>query len=180
MSKFLTLCRSLTERWRKLSIAERGAVAINIPLLCLILSFGGHLFVRQATLKSEQKVEHTQSVLAESRALLIDMLNVETGVRGYFNTRQKAYLEPYIQGRTKLPKTFDRLNKLIQDHPQQLQRQNTLRQLAQQKLDLLKERIDKVERGDITLDKNGVPIIRSIEGKLVMDRFRAALVDLKP
>ena len=47
MSKFFTPFRSLKERWHKLSIAERGAIAINIPLLCLIFSFGGHLFVRQ-------------------------------------------------------------------------------------------------------------------------------------
>ena len=179
MSKFFTPFRSIKERWQKLSIAERGAVAINIPLLCLIFSFGGHLFVRQATLKSEHKVEHIQSVLAESRTLLIDMLNAETGVRGYFNTRQKAYLEPYIQGRTKLPKTFDRLDQLIQDHPQQLQRQNTLRQLAQQKLDLLKEGIDKVDRGAVTRDASGLPILRSIEGKLVMDRFRNALTEFE-
>ena len=154
-------------------------MAINIPLLCLIFSFGGHLFVRQATLKSEQKVEHIQSVLTESRTLLIDMLNAETGVRGYFNTRQKAYLEPYIQGRTKLPKTFDRLDQLIQDNPQQLQRQNTLQQLAQQKLDLLKQGIDKVDRGAITRDANGLPILRSIEGKLVMDQFRNALTEFE-
>ena len=154
-------------------------MAINIPLLCLIFSFGGHLFVRQATLKSEQEVEHIQSVLSESRTLLIDMLNAETGVRGYFNSRQKTFLEPYVQGRTKLPKTFDRLNQLIQDHPQQLQRQNTLQQLAQQRLDLLKQVIDQVDRGDVSLDKNGIPIIRSIKGKLVMDQFRAALIEFE-
>lgn len=73
----------LQMQWRRLSIAERGAIAINIPLLCLVISFGSHLFVRQATLQSEQQVEQIQNALTESRTLLLDMLNAETGVRGY-------------------------------------------------------------------------------------------------
>lgn len=186
MSKFDFSLLSLTARWQKLSIAERGAVAINIPLLCLILSFGSHLFVRQATLRSEQEVEHIQSVLTESRTLLVEMLNAETGVRGYFNSRQKEFLESYFQGVAKLPKTFDRLeqltlcdsNRLIQNK-EQCQRQQILQQLSQQKLDLLKEGIDKLDRGAITLDANGLPILHSIEGKLVMDRFRNALTEFE-
>ena len=170
---------SLQPKWRRLSIAERGAIAINIPLLCLLISFGSHLFVRQSTLQSEQRVEHIQNVLTESRAVLLHLLNAETGVRGYYNTRQKEFLAPYHLGVTKLPQTFDRFKLLIQSDPQQLQRANVLERLAQQKLTLLKDGIDKLDRGEVRIDANGLPMLKSIEGQLVMDRFRSSLAEFE-
>ncbi len=161
--------------WRRLSLAERGAIAINIPLLCLALSFGTHLFVRQATIQSEQKVEHIQDVLHQSRSLMVDMLDAETGVRGYFISRQEAFLEPYHQGARKLPKTFDRLNVLLRDRPSQTQQVAAIERLAQQKLSILNDGIDRVRNGKVETDANGLPVLSSYEGKIVMDRFRQAL-----
>jgi PAS domain S-box-containing protein len=166
-------------QWRKLSLAERGAIAINIPLLCLVLSFGSHLFVRQTTISSEQRVEHIQNILGESRTLLVDMLNAETGVRGYYNSRQKEFLDPYYQGISKLPQTFDRLNLLIKDSPQQLQRKNMLQQLAQQKLTILKQGIDRLDRGEVQITANELSQIRSSEGRIVMDSFRTLLAEFE-
>jgi PAS domain S-box-containing protein len=166
-------------KWRRLTIAERGAIAINIPLLCLLLSFGSHLFVRQSTLQSEQRVEHIQNVLTESRAVLLDLLNAETSVRGYYNTRQKEFLAPYHLGVTRLPQTFDRFKLLVQSDPQQLQQANVLEQLAQKKLAVLKDGIDKLDRGEVRIDANGLPMLKSIEGKVVMDRFRSSLADFE-
>jgi PAS domain S-box-containing protein len=179
MPKFYFPLLFSKERWRKLSIAERGAVAINIPLVCLFLSLGTHVFLRQATLQSEQKVEQIQNVLQESRSLLLDMLNAETGVRGYFNSREPEFLEPYLQGTTRLPKTFDRLKQLVQNNPSQTQRTETLDRLAVQKLTILKEGIEKVQRGTVKINANGLPILHSFEGKLVMDRFRNVLAEFE-
>jgi CHASE3 domain sensor protein len=179
MSKFYFPLLLSKERWRKLSIAERGAVAINIPLVCLFLSLGTHVFLRQATLQSEQKVEHVQTVLQESRTLLLDMLNAETGVRGYFNSREPEFLEPYIQGKTKLPKTLDRLKQLVQSNPSQIRRTETLDQLATQKLNILKQGLEKVQLGTVKINASGLPMLGSFEGKLVMDRFRSVLAEFE-
>jgi PAS domain S-box-containing protein len=179
MPKFYFPLLLSKERWRELSIAERGAVAINIPLVCLFLSLGTHVFLRQATLQSEQKVEHIQTVLHESRTLLLDMLNAETGVRGYFNSREPEFLEPYIQGKTKLPKTLERLKRLVQSTPSQIRRTETLDRLATKKLTILKEGIEQVENGTVKINASGLPILRSFEGRLVMDRFRSVLAEFE-
>ncbi len=169
----------LTNRWRKLSIAERGAIAINIPLVCLFVSLGTHVFLRQITLQSEQKVEHSQTVLKESRTLLVDMLNAETGVRGYFNSREPEFLDSYIQGKAKLPKTLARLKQLVQDNPIQLQRTVTIDRLINQKLTILKARLEKFSSSINKTNSSELPISRSFEGKLVMDRFRNALAEFE-
>jgi PAS domain S-box-containing protein len=165
--------------WRKLSLAELGAIAINIPLLCLALSFGTHLFVRQATIQSEQTVEHIQAILHQSRSLMVDMLDAETGVRGYFISRQEEFLEPYHQGATKVPKTIDRLNLLVRDRPSQIGQIATIEKLAQQKLIILKDGIDRVRNGKVEIDSNRLPVLRSYEGKAVMDRFRRSVAEFQ-
>jgi PAS domain S-box-containing protein len=166
-------------RWRDLSLAERGAIAINIPLLCLALSFGTHLFVRQTTIQSEQKVEHIQAILQQSRSLMVDMLDAETGVRGYFISRQAEFLTPYAQGAARLPKTFKRLNLLVQERPVQIAQIATIERLAQQKLSILNDGIERVQRKEVPRDASGLPVLQSYEGKVVMDRFRQSLAEFQ-
>ena len=161
-------------KWQQRSLVERGAIAINIPLVCLVLSLGTHVFLRQLTLLTETKVEHTQATLNESRSLLIDMLNTETGVRGYYITRQSEFLEPYRYGVKKLPETFARLDRLVEAYPDQVRRMRLLESISKQKLAILEDRIGKVQRGEIEIGPNGSNLSLT-EGKQTMDRFRAGL-----
>ncbi len=163
-------------KWQKRSIVERGAVAINIPLMCLVLSLGTHVFLRQLTLLSEARVEHLQETLQESRSLLIDMLNTETAVRGYYITRQSVFLEPYRYGVKKLPKTFGHIKQLVANDPAQTQRVERLEGLSQQKLNILQDRIGKVQRGELIISTTGSNL-SLLEGKQAMDRFRQVLTE---
>ncbi len=169
---FLSLFSKL--KWQKLSLVERGAIAINIPLLCLVISLGTHVFIRQLTILSEAKVEHVQSTLQESRTLLVDMLNAETGVRGYYITQQSGFLESYNYGVTKLPKTFTRIKQLVSGNPEQARRMAQLEDISNQKVAILKDRIGKVQRGEVTIGppKSNLSLV---EGKQAMDRFRQVL-----
>jgi PAS domain S-box-containing protein len=171
---FLSLFSKL--KWQKRSLIERGAIAINIPLMCLVISLGTHVFIRQLTILSEAKVEHVQSTLQESRTLLVDMLNAETGVRGYYITRQSGFLEPYNYGVTKLPKTFTRLKQLVSVNPEQARRMALLEDISNQKIAILKDRIGKVQRGEVTIGppKSNLSLL---EGKQTMDRFRQVLAE---
>ena len=46
-------------------------------------------------------------------------------------------------------------------------------------MDILKDGIDKVDRGAGLINAKGLPILRSIEGKVVMDLFRSVLAELE-
>ncbi|MGL5082786.1 MAG: hypothetical protein ACRC8A_14970, partial [Microcoleaceae cyanobacterium] len=56
----------LRRQWRRLSLAKRGAIAMAIPLLCLITSFSTHLWFRERDIQVENAVDHSQMVLLES------------------------------------------------------------------------------------------------------------------
>ncbi len=174
MKKLNFFCLFSKFNWNKRTIVERGAIAINIPLVCLALSLGTHVFLRQLTLLSEAKVEHAQNILQESRTLLIDMLNAETSVRGYYITRQSEFLESYRYGATNLPQTFDRLKQLVAQDPAQSQRIVMLKTLSTLKLNILKDRIGKVERGELIVTSTGSNL-SLVEGKQTMDSFRQVL-----
>jgi PAS domain S-box-containing protein len=177
--RFLHLPLLLKVRLRKLSIAERGALATSIPLACLFLSLGAHILLRQVTLQSERKVEHVQSVLEESRTLLLDLLNAETGVRGYYISHQSEFLTPFYQGITKFPKTFNRIKLLVKNNPKQVQRLTTLDQLSEKKLLILKERASQIQSESSTPGIPGKSSTRFIEGKQIMDRFRSVLAEFE-
>jgi PAS domain S-box-containing protein len=179
MLKFLHSPLSLRVRLRKLSIAERGALAIGIPLTCLFLFLGAHIFLRQVTLQSEKEVEHIQNVLKESRTLLLDMLNAETGVHGYYISRQSEFLEPFHQGITNLSKTFNRIKLLIKNNPKQVQRLTTLDRLSEGKLSILKERVSQIQSENSTPVLIGKSVTRLAEEKYVMDRFRGILAEFE-
>jgi PAS domain S-box-containing protein len=163
-------------KWQKLSIAERGAIAIDIPLLCLVVSLGTHIFCRQFAIASEAKVDRIQNTLQQSRNLLIDILNAETSVRGYYITGESEFLESYEYATDRLPKTCTRLQQLVANSPEQTQRAQQLSVFSQAKLAVLKDRIGKVQRGELTLGSPNLKL-NPIEGKTAMDRFRQAFAD---
>ncbi|MGL5083920.1 MAG: CHASE3 domain-containing protein, partial [Microcoleaceae cyanobacterium] len=157
----------------------RGAIAMAIPLLCLITSFSTHLWFRERDIQVENAVDHSQMVLLESYTLLVEMINAETGVRGYYVSRQPEFLQPYEQALTTLPKIFERLNYLLKDNPTQAERIKSLERLASQKLEILSSGIQQIEPST----PNTPPItplnLPLAQGKAVMDEFRLILQQLE-
>ena len=45
---------------------------------------------------SANLVEHTQEVLVKSNNVLLDILNIESGSRGYVLTENEAFLKPFV------------------------------------------------------------------------------------
>ena len=88
-----------------LLLQQRGQFILAIPVSCLItslLAFGGLQF---KTAQAEYWVQHTQQVRLEGKRLLTDLLDAETGVRGYVLLRRQEFLEPYKSARTTIPQS---------------------------------------------------------------------------
>lgn len=165
--------------WLRLSIAQRGTIALLIPLLCLVASFTAYLGMRQKGIEVRQQVDHSQMVLLETHGLFVDMLNIETGVRGYYIGHQPEFLEPYRQGATSIATTFSRLRRLLQDNPDQTQALTKLETLSNQQLDLLKASIQEVDRFSPNPTPSTVLQPYLTQGQAVMDRFRTDLTALE-
>lgn len=99
-----------------------------LPLLALSLLAIGLGYSLQRVEKSAGWVDHSDQVIAHANRLLNLIVDEETGVRGYFLTRDPAFLEPYNRAKNILPQEFDKTFSMIQDNPEQIARLQQLRE----------------------------------------------------
>ncbi|WP_269684851.1 CHASE3 domain-containing protein [Flavobacterium lacustre] len=79
-------------------------------------------------------VDHSNEVRMMNDDVLIDILNIETGTRGYVITGNELFLEPYIKSANKIHENLDRLEKLSRNNPSQLIRIKVLKEFVDKRL----------------------------------------------
>ena len=84
---------------------------------------------------------HTYIVKTNLPALEKDLLDAETGQRGFIFTGKEDFLEPYNNGKISLDKSVKKLKELLKDNPKQVKNVERVEDLAQKKLDELAETI---------------------------------------
>jgi PAS domain S-box-containing protein len=72
--------------------------------------------------KSLQWVDHTDQVLDQSGHLLMLLVDMESGTRGYVVTGDETFLHPYLEGAKRSDSEFEALDRLMDDNPPQQQR----------------------------------------------------------
>jgi len=90
-------------------------------------------------------VDHTQTVINTSDHLLQLMIDAETGMRGYGATDNKVFLDPYNAALPKIANDITTLHELIKDNPIQVNRVDTIAELVNSQLAILKENVDTRE-----------------------------------
>jgi PAS domain S-box-containing protein len=169
--------RRIRTCWKKLPIERRGSIAIAIPLICLIGAVLADAALRRKIIDAQVYVNQSNQVLVNSQSTLVSLLNAETGVRGYYIGKQKAFLEPYNLALTDLEPTLTKLEKLVQDNPLQLQRVKLLTRIAQNRMMLLKGTLQRVENN--TISNLAAINERLVSGKQSMDQFRDVVAQLE-
>lgn len=79
-------------------------------------------------------VDHSNEVRMMNDDVLIDILNIETGTRGYVITGNEIFLDPYIKSANNIHQNLDRLTKLSQNNPSQLIRIKVLKEFVDKRL----------------------------------------------
>jgi PAS domain S-box-containing protein len=172
-----TACQKVKSAWKRLPIESRGSITISIPLICLVATVTAYTLLRQNMITAQMYVNHTNQVLVESQSTLINVLNAETGVRGYYIGKQPVFLEPYNLALANIEPSLTNLKKLVQDNPAQVQRVKMLTEIAQYRMSLLKGTIQRVETGQPgTLTATNE---RLLQGKKSMDQFRNVVNDIE-
>jgi len=77
--------------------------------------------------KSLQWVDHTDQVLDQSGQLLMLLVDMESGMRGFIATGDETFLNPYLEGTKRFNSEFEALYRLLDDNPRQQQRLKTIR-----------------------------------------------------
>jgi PAS domain S-box-containing protein len=113
--------------WSRMSLSYRGAAIVTIPALCLLATLGTWLWSRAEGLAIRAKIENSQERIANTKELLVVMLNAETGVRGYLVAGDPEFLEPNQIAQKSLPIAISNLKQSIGNNPKQLAQLDSIR-----------------------------------------------------
>jgi PAS domain S-box-containing protein len=117
--------------WSRLSLSYRGAVIVTIPALCLLATLVTWLWSRSEGLEIRARVENSQERIANTKELLVIMLNEETGVRGYLVTGDREFLEPNRLAQKTLPIALSNLQQSSGINSKQLAQLDSIRSRIQ-------------------------------------------------
>ncbi|MDB5581691.1 MAG: histidine kinase [Bradyrhizobium sp.] len=125
-------------------------------------------------IENDDLVNHTHLVRRELADLLSQIKDAETGQRGYVITGSDAYLEPYQSARSGIKGTFDDVQKLTSDNPDQQRRLQALSPLIDAKLAELQRVIDLRKADGVD---GAVKAVADNTGKALMDQIRTVVAD---
>jgi CheY-like chemotaxis protein len=123
------------------------------------------------TENAAESLTRSAEVQTHIEVLLSTLKDAETGQRGYLLTGREDYLAPFLDAKHALPGQFAGLGALISQDPAQRVRLETLKLLADEKMDELGQTVDLRRAGQAEAAMN---LILSDRGKNTMDNIRAA------
>jgi PAS domain S-box-containing protein len=158
-----------------MSLSYRGAAIVTIPALCLLATMGTWLWSRSAGLELRARIERSQERIANTKELLVVMLNAETGVRGYLVAGDPEFLESDRMAQKSLPIALSNLQQsLAEPLPGRIGKDQG--KLVQ--LDLIRSRIISIQKLMAELQINFSASERSRllkQSKREMDTLRQAI-----
>ena len=95
--------RSGIPRWADLPLTWKGAVVVAIPLLVLTINWGSLLYLTGAEQSDRQAANQSARVTQSGQQVLAELLDAETGVRGYLLSGGPSFLQPYQSALQRLP-----------------------------------------------------------------------------
>lgn len=127
--------------------------------------------------ESDRKwVTHTYLVIEKVDAVLANLIDAETGQRGFLLTGDHLYLDPYLAAIPRIDKNLEDLRQLTADNPVQQRSLARLSPLVHTKLTYLRDSVsDRDQQGPKSLSE----LLASDIGKRRMDELRGILADMK-
>ena len=156
---------------RTMSLKSKALVVLAVPLLMLVATT---VLTSGALRQSEEKdarVAHAYHVEERITAVLDNLVDVETGVRGYLLTADERFLDPYWDGSGVIAENLQRLQ-LAVEHERGRDQMLRLRELVKRRIDIL-ERL-RINADELSAERSRlVPLL--VRGRIVMEEIRGLL-----
>lgn len=158
--------RLLSRRWRQLTLALGCALVLSL----FVSSFwqGGASLAALGTLQAEA------GRIGRLDSMLIQLVEAESGARGYLLSRSPAYLEPYHNSLATIEYTLEEVRRDAGSDPRDHEALAQLTGLITLKLRVLSEAV-----GGGTVGEEAPRGAANSEGRRYMDTIRLALAELK-
>jgi methyl-accepting chemotaxis protein len=158
-----------------MSIGKKIALGFGLALLALLavafVAFQGAQQLTQTTARLFESREQARIM----REIMANLVDAETGQRGFMLTGEVGYLEPYNQARQSLDNNLGSLREYLVDEPEQQARLDRLKLLVGDKLQEMAETIRLRQQGQ---SDAGLTLVRTGKGKENMDRIRQVLNEM--
>lgn len=166
--KLITPIRAYARAERIARLGRHGLLALGCALVLSL--FGSSFWQAGTSLEALGKLQLHAERTGRIDSLMIQLVEAENGVRGYLLTRNRAYLEPYLNSLATVTYTLDDIHADLGTGPDN---ERLLAQLTG--LITLRMRIlsDEVERGQL-VDRSA-----SADGRRYMDDIRKTLGEIK-
>ena len=149
----------------------RSVVALLTGAIALLMMVNIAVFVMlQRTQDFNETTDRGQRIRLAAYQVLTLSVDAETGQRGYLLVGRSEYLEPYTAAVDGMAEKLSELGALTVGDPDLAPRVDRLKDLAQQRLDVIDRTI---ALGRMGRTEDAVAIIREGSGKRAMDQMRA-------
>jgi PAS domain S-box-containing protein len=145
---------------------------IAIVLVTILVVF----YVNTNNIKSTNIwVEHTQDVLRVSDNILLDVLNIETGSRGYLISKNDIFLEPFNKSVITINENINNLKKLTKDNNSQQKRIIQLKAYIIKKVLFSNQLIEVRRNKDLV---SAEKLMSKGQGKILTDDIRLIIAEI--
>ncbi|MFA4950796.1 CHASE3 domain-containing protein [Brevundimonas sp.] len=146
-----------------------GLAVVFVPLLLALVGFElVQEFRSNRVVRAE--IDRSYQTRSQIQAVFSLLQDAETGQRGYVITGDDRFLEPYDNATRQLDAQLQRLGRLFETQPDQIENFERLSALSARKLQLMQQGIDARSTQGA---EAGMAVVASGQGKLVMDDVRA-------
>lgn len=153
-------------------------VVLAVFLVSAILTFVQF----QKNIENSEWTAHTYEVLLDAEQMLVSLVDIETGQRGYLLAGQDEFLGPLREGEKVFQAAFQDAKQRTSDNPRQQERLNELLRTYEswrsQVVDVEIEQRAAVVAGVGSLD-HLVAMVREANGKRDMDAMRGLIADFE-
>lgn len=159
----------------KFSSEKKATLFFSLIAVALIIVLVIFYSSKQKMKATSDSVEHTQEVLHKSDNILLDVLNIETGSRGYILTGNEMFLAPFNEAIATINKNIDELAALTIDNSKQQLRIDILKKAVEKKMVFTIETIELMKNHE---SKKAEKMISDGRGRIFTDKIRSLINDI--
>ena len=148
-----------------------------IAFLLLLTSYLITLYSNKELLKQTELVSHTHKVISDVENLLSAVKDGETGLRGFLNSKDVVFLDPFYKSVSVTDIMLKRVEAETKKDQRQQQKIKLLSGLIDRKYDNIKLSLNHFRLHNFTIDE--VLLENTYSGKAVMDSIRATVLDMQ-
>jgi CHASE3 domain sensor protein len=150
-------------------------VGFTVILLLMVTNGAAMFWVMHKIGESSSWVAHTYEVKLQLEKLKGELIDAETGQRGFIYTSKEDFLEPYKNALVQIPETQKSIIELVNDNPAEVQRLKTIGDSVQQKLAEMAEVVLLHQTGK---KEEALNKVLSGTGKKAMDNIRTVMSEM--